>query len=162
MEYCIIYGGTDFNPGPFIIGVSNDQKMINGFREEHYHFCKGGKIVNDNRYYDLAADYEISYKGGHYMTPVMVTKFIDYLTAIYNQLSQVLDVYERNLEYLLFNENDQDIVDDGFGLLSEHLSDIIPIELSEIIEESIYGSVLNIEKCLDDFISIYEPDQNLI
>lgn len=156
-EYCIIYGGTDSNPGPFIVGVSKDQEMINGFREEHYHFCKGGEVVKDGKYNDFAFDYEISCKCGHYMTPKMITEFVEYLTAIYNQLSQISDVYERHLGYLLFNDNDQDIVDDGFGLLSEILGDIIPIELSEIVEDSMYGSILKIEKCLDNFMSLYEP-----
>lgn len=156
-EYCVIYGGTDTNPGPFIIGVSKDQEMINGFREEHYHFCKGGEIVSDSKYECFAADYEISYKCGHYMTPKMITEFIEYLTAVYNQLSQILDTYDRNLCYLLFDENDQNVIDDGFGLFEEILGDVIPIELSEIVEDSIYGSVLQIENCLNTFISTYEP-----
>ena len=70
-EYCIIYGKNNSNPGPFIVAVSKDQNMINGFREEHYHFCAGGEVAVDVFYDNLADDYEIEYKGGHYMTPLM-------------------------------------------------------------------------------------------
>ena len=38
-EYCVIYASTDSNP-MFIVAVSQDQNMISGFREEHYHFAK--------------------------------------------------------------------------------------------------------------------------
>ena len=54
-EYCIIYGCNDNDPGPFVIGVTKDQDMINGFREEHYHFCRGGNVVIDSMYDNLAA-----------------------------------------------------------------------------------------------------------
>lgn len=156
-EYCIIYGSTDMHPGLFIVGVSKDQDLINGFREEHYHFAKYGEIVNDCDYDDYKFDYEISYKSGHYITPIMITAFCDYLTAIYNQMSAVLDVYERNIEYLKFNENDEEIVSDGLQLLHEHLEGIYPIELADVIDDSIYGSILNIELCLDNFMNNYEP-----
>ena len=32
-------------------------------------FCAGGEVVVDGFYDNLADDYEIEYKGGHYMTP---------------------------------------------------------------------------------------------
>lgn len=156
-EYCVIYGGSDENPGPFVIAVSKDQEMINGFREEHYHFCKNGEIINDGQYENFMYDYEISYKLGHYITPAMLTEFTSYLTSIYNRIYQISDTYERELCHLLFNEADQLIVDDGFGLLAEHLADMVPIELSDEVDDSLYGSVLNIEKCLDQFMSTYKP-----
>ena len=154
-EYCIIYGSTDNNPGMFVIAVSRDQELINGFREEHYHFAKYGEVVNDGRYEDYCVDYEISYKAGHYLTPMMITEFLDYMTSIYNQLTMILDVYERNIECLKFNKNDEDVVFDGFGTFHQHLESIAPIEYSDIVDD--YGQILNVEICLDNFMSIYEP-----
>ena len=92
-EYVIIYGRTDSDPSPFIVAVSKDQNMINGFREEHYQFCAGGEVVVDGFYDNLADDYEIEYKGGHYMTPLMTTKFMEYLTSVY------IPATVNNLEY---------------------------------------------------------------
>ena len=80
-EYCVIYGYNESEPGPFIIGVTKDQSMIDGFREEHYHFCKGGEVLVDSFYDNLAPDYEIQYISGHYMTPAMITEFMRYLTG---------------------------------------------------------------------------------
>ena len=45
----------------FIMAVSKDQNMINGFREQHYQYCRGGEIVRDNKYYDYAGDFEINF-----------------------------------------------------------------------------------------------------
>lgn len=160
-EYCIIYGGTDSNPGPFIIAVSKDQNLINGFREEHYHFCRGGEVVCDNNYNDLASDFEIEYKGGHYMTPVMTTKFIEYLTNIYNQLHLLADVFDRETPNLRFTDEEHEMVEEGLYFLFDHLTNMVPYEIADVVEESVYGSILNIEKCLDDFISVYEPEENI-
>ena len=153
-EYCVIYACTDNNP-MFIVAVSQDQNMINGFREEHYHFAKYGEIVNDGKYGDYYEDYEIMYKAGHYITNVMLTEFIDYLVAIYNQFSRITDVYDRNIEYLKFDENDNDIAYDGFGLLNDHLEGTHPVDYSDVIED--FGQIFNVELCLDNFMNQYEP-----
>lgn len=169
-EYCIIYGSTDADPGPFILAVSKDQNLINGFREEHYQFCKAGEVVVDGFYDNLASDYEISYKSGHYMTPIMVTKFMEYLTSVYNQLFSIADVLERDLEHFIFTESEQEIIDDGFGLLMEHLQNMsytmnvatpYDFDVSDIIEDSVYGATLNIPECLDRFMATFEPDAGL-
>ena len=169
-EYCIIYGSTDADPGPFILAVSKDQNLINGFREEHYQFCKAGEVVVDGFYDNLASDYEISYKSGHYMTPIMVTKFMEYLTSVYNQLFSIADVLERDLEHFIFTESEQEIIDDGFGLLMEHLQNMsytmnvatpYDFDASDIIEDSVYGATLNIPECLDRFMATFEPDAGL-
>lgn len=169
-EYCIIYGSTDADPGPFILAVSKDQNLINGFREEHYQFCKDGEVVVDGFYDNLASDYEISYKSGHYMTPIMVTKFMEYLTSVYNQLFSIADVLERDLEHFIFTESEQEIIDDGFGLLMEHLQNMsytmnvatpYDFDASDIIEDSVYGATLNIPECLDRFMATFEPDAGL-
>ena len=169
-EYCIIYGKNSENPGPFIVAVSKDQNMINGFREEHYQFCTGGEIVVDGFYDNIADDYEIEYKGGHYMTPVMTTKFMEYLTSVYNQLFSISDTLERDLEHLIFTETEQRIVDEGFGLLLEHLQNMsytmniataYDFDTSDIIEDSVYGATLNIPECLDRFMSTFEPEPGI-
>ena len=153
-EYCIIYASTDSNP-MFVVGVSKDQEMINGFREEHYHFAKYGEVVNDGRYGDFFPDYEIFYQAGHYMTSVMQTEFLDYLTAVYNQFSMLEDVIDRNIYYLNFTDNDESVIYDGFGLLQEHLEGIAPVDFSNVVDD--YGQILNIELCLENFMNIYEP-----
>ena len=50
----------------------------------------------------------------------------------------------------------------GFGLLSEHLSSAqYPLEIADIVEDSIYGETLNVLYCLDQFMSVYEPTGNI-
>lgn len=169
-EYCIIYGRTDADPGPFIIAVSKDQNMINGFREEHYHFCAGGEVVVDGFYDNLASEYEIEYKSGHYMTPIMSTKFIEYLTSVYNQLFSIADTIERDIEHFIFTETEQNIIDEGFGLLMEHLQNMsytmnvatpYDFDASDVIEDSVYGATLNIPECLDRFMATFEPEPGI-
>ena len=169
-EYMIIYGRTDSDPGPFIIAVSKDQNMINGFREEHYHFCADGEVVVDGFYNNLASDYEIEYKSGHYMTPAMTTKFMEYLTSVYNQLFSIADVIERDIDHLIFTEVEQEMVEDGFGLLMEHLQNMsytmniatpYDFNASDIIEDSVYGATLNIPECLNRFMATFEPEPDI-
>lgn len=155
-QYCLIYGSTDENPGLFIIGVSKNQNMINGFREEYYHICKYGEVVDDGQYDKYAGDYEVNCYLGHYMTPVMITDFVDYLTGIYNKFTYISDIYDINLPNLKFTPKNESIVSEAADLLSSHLSAMVPIELSEVIDDSIYGEVLNIENCLEEFLSTYE------
>lgn len=164
-EYCVIYGYNDNDPGPFIIGVTKDQNMINGFREEHYHFCKGGEVLIDSFYDNLAPDYEIQYISGHYMTPAMITDFMRYLTAQCNQICMLLDTLERDTEYIRFNETEQDIVEEGFSFLREHVQDMAyTMNMGNTygsrndIEDSVYASILNIPLCLENFLSTYRPE----
>jgi hypothetical protein len=144
--------------------------MINGFREEHYHFCAGGEVAVDVFYDNLADDYEIEYKGGHYMTPLMTTKFMEYLTSVYNQLFSIADTIERDIEHFIFTESEQNIIDEGFGLLMEHLQNMsytmnvaapYDFDVSDVIEDSVYGATLNIPECLDRFISSFEPEPGI-
>ena len=104
------------------------------------------------------------------MTPMMTTKFMEYLTSIYNQLFSIADTLERDLEHLIFTETEQDIIDDGFGLLMEHLQNMsytmniatpYDFDASDIIEDSVYGATLNIPECLDRFMSSFEPEPGL-
>jgi hypothetical protein len=168
-EYCIIYGYNDVDPGPFIIGVTKDQEMINGFREEHYHFCKGGEVAIDGFYNNLSQDYEIQYTAGHYLTPVMITKFMEYLTAEYNQLFMYYDIIERDIDNLIFNEYDMEVVEEGISTLRDHLGELMytvnTLNIygeADIIEDSVYGSILNIPLCLDRFLATYQPEAGLI
>lgn len=167
-EYCIIYGCNDNNPGPFIVAVTKDQNMINGFREEHYHFCRGGEVMVDSFYDNLASEYEIQYTGGHYLTPIMITKFIEYLTSVYNQFFMLFDNLESNVDNLIFNEVEQEIVDDGFSLLRDHLNDLVySVNMSnvygeaDIVEDSVYGSILNIPLCLERFLQTFQPEPGI-
>lgn len=167
-EYCVIYGYNESEPGPFIIAVTKDQSMINGFREEHYHFCKGGEVLVDCFYDNLAPDYEIQYISGHYMTPVMITDFMRYLTAQCNQICMVLDILERDTEYLRFSDDEQDIVEEGFSFLRDHVQDMAyrmnmgnTYGSSNDIEDSVYASILNVPECLDRFLASYRPEANI-
>lgn len=167
-EYCVIYGYNDNDPGPFIIAVTKDQSMIDGFREEHYHFCRGGEILIDSFYDNLAPDYEIQYTSGHYLTPAMITDFMRYLTAQCNQICMVLDVLERDSEYLRFTDDERDIVDEGFSFLRDHVQDMAyTMNISDgygsrnDIEDSVYASILNVPECLERFLSTYRPEANL-
>ena len=167
-EYCIIYGCNNEDPGPFIIGVTKDQNMINGFREEHYHICRGGEVVVDSFYHNLAPDYEIQYLAGHYLTQVMITKFMEYLTSQYNQLFMYFDNIERDIDNLRFSEEEYEIIDDGFGLLREHLGELMytvgTLNIygeADVIEDSVYGAILNIPLCLERFLESYQPEAGL-
>lgn len=167
-QYCVIYGYNDNDPGPFIIGVTKNQDMINGFREEHYHFCRGGEILTDNLYDQLSSDYEIMYTSGHYLTPKILTEFMEYLTAEFNQLTMLVDTINRDVEYLIFNETEQDIISDGLDFLHETLYEASyglhmdeKYGTSDPINDSIYASVLNIPECLDRFLSTYQPSNGL-
>ena len=167
-EYCIIYGYNDNDPGPFVIGVTKDQNMINGFREEHYQFCKGGEVVVDTFYDNLSSDYEITYSAGHYLTPKMITDFMQFLTAEYNQISMLVDNLSRDIEYLKFNETEQDILSDGIGFLHEILYDVsygVHMDnrygTNDQIMDSIYANILDVPKCLDKFLSTYQPTADI-
>ena len=167
-QYCVIYGYNDNDPGPFIIGVTKNQDMINGFREEHYHFCRGGEILNDGMYEQLASDYEIEYSSGHYITPKMLTEFMEYLTAEFNQITMLTDALLRDSEYLIFNETEQDILTEGLDFLHETLYEAsygMHIDntygSNDSINDSIYASILDIPKCLDRFLSTYQPSNGL-
>lgn len=167
-QYCVIYGYNDNDPGPFIIGVTKNQDMINGFREEHYHLCRGGEILTDNLYEQLSSDYEIMYTSGHYLTPKMLTEFMEYLTAEFNQLTMLADAINRDAEYLVFNETEQDIISDGLGFLHEILYEAScglhmdnKYGSMDPLNDSIYASILDIPKCLDKFLSTYQPSNGL-
>ena len=168
-EYCVIYGYNDNDPGPFIIAVTKNQDMINGFREEHYHFCRGGEVMVDCFYNNLSADYEIQYTAGHYLTPVMITAFIDYLTAQYNTIFKCLEHIESDVDNLKFDDDEREVLDDGFGFLREHLQDIVysmnisyGYGSSDEINDSVYAGLLNIPLCLERFLSTYQPQSGLI
>ena len=167
-EYCVIYGYNESEPGPFIIAVTKDQKMIDGFREEHYHFCRGGEVLVDCFYDNLSADYEIQYISGHYMTPAMITDFMRYLTAQCNQICMLLDTIERDSEYLRFSEEEREIVDEGFSFLRDHIQDMAYIMnmgnnygSANEIDDTVYASILNVPECLDRFLSFYRPEASI-
>ena len=102
------------------------------------------------------------------MTPAMITDFMRYLTAQCNQICMLLDTLERDAEYLRFNEVEQDIVEEGFSFLREHVQDMaytmnMPNEYgsSNDIEDSVYASILNVPLCLERFLAMYRPEASL-
>ena len=168
-EYCVIYGCNDNDPGPFIVGVTTNQAMINGFREEHYHFCRGGEVLVDSFYDNISADYEIQYTMGHYMTPIMISEFTDYLISVYNMIFKCVDNIENDIDNLKFTEDEREIVDDGFGLVKEHLENLVynmninyTYGSEDALADSIYAELLNIPLCLERFLSTYQPKNGLI
>ena len=143
--------------------------MINGFREEHYHICRGGEVLIDSFYKNLSADYEIQYIAGHYLTPVMITAFVDYLTTQYNTIFKCLEHIESDIDNLKFSDDERDVLDDGFGFLREHLQDIVytmnisyGYGSSDEITDSVYAGLLKIPLCLERFLATYQPQAGII
>jgi hypothetical protein len=66
-------------------------------------------------------------------------------------------MYEHNIVGLKLTEKNEEIATEAMDFLSSHLMNMVPMELSEVIDDSIYGKILNIENCLEDFLSTYEP-----
>ena len=65
--------------------------------------------------------------------------------------------------------DEREIVDDGFGLVKEHLENLVynmNINYSygsdDALADSIYAELLNIPVCLDRFLSTYQPKNGLI
>lgn len=156
-EYCIIYTANRYNPSPQVFAVSDNQEYINGFREQFPYKCISGEIVTDSNFENYA-DYKIYEFGGFYLTPLITSAFCDYCRTIYNRLTMISDMIGRDLGYLKFNENDQDVIDHGFGMFEEILYDSAPIEFASDFDEIVNGcSIIDIPQCLIDFIETYEP-----
>ena len=167
-EYCVIYGYNDNDPGPFIAAVTTNQDMINGFREEHYHFCIGGEVLVDSFYDNISSDYEILRFMGHYVTPIMMTDFTNYLVSVYNGIYKCIDSLENDIDNINFTDDEREIVDMGFGLVKEHLENLVynmniagDYSDDDLID-SIYAELLNIPECLNRFLATYQPKNGLI
>ena len=167
-EYCVIYGYNDNDPGPFIVAVTTNQDMINGFREEHYHFCIGGEVLVDSFYDNISSDYEILRFMGHYVTPIMMTDFTNYLVSVYNGIYKCIDSLENDIDNINFTDDEREIVDMGFGLVKEHLENLVynmniagDYSDDDLID-SIYAELLNIPECLNRFLATYQPKNGLI
>lgn len=167
-EYCVIYGYNDNDPGPFIVAVTTNQDMINGFREEHYHFCIGGEVLVDSFYDNISSDYEILRFMGHYVTPIMMTDFTNYLVSVYNGIYKCIDSLENDIDNINFTDDEREIVDMGFGLVKEHLENlvynmnIVGDYSDDDLVDSIYAELLNIPECLNRFLATYQPKNGLI
>lgn len=156
-EYCIIYTVTRDNPAPQVFGVSDNQEYINAFREQFGDKCHDGEIVCDCNY-DKFADHHIYEFAGFYLTPMISTAFCGFCRDIFNRLTMVSDMIGRDLTYLKFNENDQSVVDQGFGVFEENLYDSAPVEYAGDFDEIVNGcSILDIPQCMIDFIESYDP-----
>ena len=83
MEYMIIYGSSPQRREPFILAVTNDQKYINGFKNDFYDYCHDYKIVNDNNF-EMYDDYHIREICNHYITEKMLTRFYEEYINIYD------------------------------------------------------------------------------
>lgn len=167
-EYCVIYGYNDNDPGPFIVAVTTNQDMINGFREEHYHFCIGGEVLVDSFYDNISSDYEILRFMGHYVTPIMMTDFTNYLVSVYNGIYKCIDSLENDIDNINFTDDEREIVDMGFGLVKEHLENLVyNMNIAgdysdDDLVDSIYAELLNIPECLNRFLATYQPKNGLI
>jgi len=167
-EYCVIYGCNDNDPGPFIVAVTTNQDMINGFREEHYHFCIGGEVLVDSFYDNISSDYEILRFMGHYVTPIMMTDFTNYLVSVYNGIYKCIDSLENDIDNINFTDDEREIVDMGFGLVKEHLENlvynmnIVGDYSDDDLVDSIYAELLNIPECLNRFLATYQPKNGII
>jgi hypothetical protein len=78
------------------------------------------------------------------------------------------DNIERDLDNLRFSEVEYEILDDGFGLLREHLGELMytvnTLNIygeADIIEDSVYGAILNIPLCLEKFLSTFQPEAGI-
>lgn len=156
-EYCIIYTVTRYNPAPQVFAVSDNQEYINGFREQFGNKCSNGEIVCDCNY-NKFADHQIYEFAGFYLTPMITTAFCDYCKTIFTRLTMISDMIGRDLEYLKFNENDQSVIDQGFGIFEEIIYDSAPVEYASDFDEIVNGcSLLDIAQCMIDFIEEYDP-----
>ena len=137
MEYMIIYGSSPQRREPFILAVTNDQKYINGFKNDFYDYCHDYKIVNDNNF-EMYDDYHIREICNHYITEKMLTRFYEEYINIYDIL---IDFLNTDIDIFKWTDKEMDRLELGFEIINT-ITYTGPID----IEDLRYNSEMLISK----------------
>ena len=80
----------------------------------------------------------------------------------------LVDTLSRDVDYLNFNETEQDILTDGLVFLHEILYEASysfhrdnNYGSNDEILDSVYASVLDVPACLERFLSTYQPSADI-
>ena len=161
MEYIKIYGSSKYRSEPFILGVSDDQYLINGFKEEWYYIIHDYEIVHDNNF-STYSDYYILEFEGRFLTDKMLTSFYSYYSSKYDEIVNLVNVIEADLDIFKFNDEENDVLMNGFYPLLDLFSRIAPTELEDMRIDGCVRiksmEMFNVEKLIDTFLEQYEID----
>lgn len=156
MEYMIIYGSSPQRREPFILAVTNDQKYINGFKNDFYEYCHDYKIVNDNKF-EMYDDYHIREICNHYITEKMLTRFYEEYINIYDIL---IDFLNTDIDIFKWTDKEMDRLELGFEIINT-ITYTGPIDIEDLRYNSemlISKDIVDIPKLLEEFIYEFEID----
>lgn len=156
MEYMIIYGSSPQRREPFILAVTNDQKYINGFKNDFYDYCHDYKIVNDNKF-EMYDDYHIREICNHYITEKMLTQFYEEYINIYDILINFLNT---DIDIFKWTDKEMDRLELGFEIINT-ITYTGPIDIEDLRYNSemlISKDIVDIPKLLEEFIYEFEID----
>lgn len=159
MEYIIIYGSSTYRTEPFILAVTNEQRLINQFKEDFYYICHDYKIKNDNNF-DMYSDYHVTELYGRCLTQKMLTSFYDQYMDIYGIMSNMIDL---DLDIFRWDDNDSEDIISGLGIIDEKIGSYGPVDIEDMIYEArvlLDLDIVNIEKLLDEFIINFEISED--
>lgn len=156
MEYMIIYGSSPQRREPFILAVTNDQKYINGFKNDFYDYCHDYKIVNDNKF-EMYDDYHVREICNHYITEKMLTQFYEEYINIYDILINFLNT---DIDIFKWTDKEMDRLELGFEIINT-ITYSGPIDIEDLRYNSemlISKDIVDIPKLLEEFIYEFEID----
>lgn len=156
MEYMIIYGSSPQRREPFILAVTNDQKYINGFKNDFYDYCHDYKILNDNKF-EMYDDYHIREICNHYITEKMLTQFYEEYINIYYIL---IDFLNTDIDIFKWTDNEMDRLELGFEIINT-ITSSGPIDIEDLRYNSemlISQDIVDIPKLLEEFIYEFQID----
>lgn len=156
MEYMIIYGSSPQRREPFILAVTNDQKYINGFKNDFYDYCYDYKILNDNKF-EMYDDYHIREICNHYITEKMLTQFYEEYINIYYIL---IDFLNTDIDIFKWTDNEMDRLELGFEIINT-ITSSGPIDIEDLRYNSemlISQDIVDIPKLLEEFIYEFQID----
>lgn len=156
MEYMIIYGSSPQRREPFILAVTNDQKYINGFKNDFYDYCHDYKILNDNKF-EMYDDYHVREICNHYITEKMLTQFYEEYINIYDILINFLNT---DIDIFKWTDKEMDRLELGFEIINT-ITYNGPIDIEDLRYNSemlISKDIVDIPKLLEEFIYEFEID----
>lgn len=156
MEYMIIYGSSPQRREPFILAVTNDQKYINGFKNDFYDYCHDYKIVNDNKF-EMYDDYHVREICNHYITEKMLTQFYEEYINIYDILINFLNT---DIDIFKWTDKEMDRLELGFEIINT-ITYSGPIDIEDLRYNSemlISKDIVDIPKLLEEFIYEFQID----
>lgn len=157
MEYIKIYGSSRYRSEPFILAVSDNQYLIDGFKQEWSDIIHDYKIVLDDNY-DKYSDYYILEFENRFITDKMLTDFYTYYMSEYDTIAIIMDVIQADLDIFIFDDEENDILMDGLDPLLNIFSQTAPTDLEEMRSEGrvLNHDIFNVSKLLEKFIMEYE------